>query len=229
MIGRIDTRRNDHKKIKNHQIITILITMLLSLIVLTNVSSFHQNITIKKTLNYSSFTLPPLITVTSARNCNSHSPSLEKGIKCFENKQYNQAKTIFNQLRKSAIKEQNQALLFKSILYLTFISIDQGEINSATKRIKHLFFLRTNFTLKSYNIKNTTYLKLFKKINQRGRNTGEKEIDDISGVEFTRVASCSNKPCKNEVWQPIGDNTSNKDIHNEIACSIKGNCDESSH
>jgi hypothetical protein len=228
MIGRVNTIRSDYKGIKSHQMTTLLITTLLSFIVLTNLSGFHEKI--KKTLNYSSFTLPPLITIMSSKNCNSNAPSLEAGIKCFENKHYNQAKTIFNQLRKSAIKEQNQALLFKSMLYLAFISIDQGETNSATKRIKHLFFLRTHFTLKPYHLKNTNYLKLFKKINQQGRNAGEKEIDDISGIEFIRVTSCLNKQCKNGVWQPIGHNTSkNRNINNEIACSIKGNCDKSSH
>ena len=223
MIGRIDSIRSEYKGIKNHQIPPLLITILFSLMLLTNVSSFHAQI--KKPSNYSSFTLPPIIPITSSKRCDSNSISLAEGIKCFKNKHYNKAKTIFNQLKKRAIKERNQALLFKSTLYLAFISIEQGKIKSATKIIQHLFFLRPHFTLKPYNLKKPRYIKLFAKINQQGRHIGEKEIDDISGILFIRVTSCANKQCKNGVWQSMSNNTSQRDINNEIACSIKGNCD----
>lgn len=221
---------NSYESVKNHRITALLIAMLLSLTLLGGLNNVQGNITTTKLPNHSKFTNPPLIPVTptapviAIKNCNTSSSAIKDGIECFDNKLYGQAKTIFIRVKKGAINNNNRELLFKSQMYLVFISIDEGEIETARKNIKHLFFLRANFTLKQYRVNNTDYSNIFEEIHQHGRNAGEREIDDISRIKYTRVEHCANDYCKDGVWQHAGDDSSNKNTNAEIACSIKGNC-----
>ena len=219
------TMENRYEWVKNHHITALLITMLLSLIFLTSLNSVQGNIRAAKLSNNSKFTNPPLIPVTptapviATKHCNISSSALKDGIECFENKLYNQAKAIFIRIKKEAINNKNRELLFKSQMYLAFISIDEGELDTATDKIKHLFFLRTDFNLKQYKINNTDYSNIFEEIHQHGRNIGEKETDDISKIEYTRVEHCLNDYCKDGVWQKM-------DMDTDLNCSINGTCNE---
>lgn len=201
-----------YKRLKNKHITVLLIAMLLSLMSPDRLNNTQWNTRTAKLPIYSNFTNPPLIPVTPAfplvatKRCNSTSSALKEGIKCFKNKHYDQAKTILIRVRKEAIKNENRELLFKSKMYLAFISIDQGDVEIARKKIKHLFFLRANFTLKQYKINNANYSTMFKEIHQHGRNAGEKEIDDISGSLYKKVSSCYGTNCKNKVWKKVKSN-----------------------
>ena len=237
-----------------NQFTVIISILLITFILLIGLYNVHGNITTKIS-NHSMFTNPPLIPAlpiinevepTPVRNCNSTSSVIKEAIKCFEDKQFNNAKTIFIRTRKKAISNKNSKLLLEVDMYLAFIFIEQDKIDVAIEKIKHLFFLQADFDIQQYDSNKKKYLSMFKKIREHGRNLKEKEIDDISGVEFIRVTSCSESYCKGRFWQQSKyyqeeasskidrdesidcsmDKTCDKDIDDSIDCSMDKTCDK---
>ncbi len=134
----------------------------------------------------------------SPPSCNVGSDKIEEGINCFNNKNLNQAKNIFNNVIKTiGYKDYDHYL--KSTLYLALISIESKDNISATKNIKHLYFLDPEFKLSSYSIDNKNYNKIFEQTKHKAREAGDKEFDHISHSSFIWVSTC-NPPCANGFW-----------------------------
>jgi hypothetical protein len=221
MIWNIFTRQDQYKEGSYYPVIKTITGLLILLLVWINSSSADATPSVKKVPHYSQFTDPPPIPNTLKSHCTTTLSTLKEAINCFKNKQLKQAKTLFTRIKSQAIKTNNRPLLLESHVYLALISIEQGRRKAAIKKIKHLFFLQAGFSLRQFGIDNKKYLTFFKKIKQIGRNINEKEVDDISSTPFIRVKSCTNRDCKDGIWQKI---SGHNNINHEISCSLQGNC-----
>jgi hypothetical protein len=170
----------------------------------------------------SQFTDPPPIPSSFDIPCNPRATTLDAGVICFKANKLKQAKTIFKRVKTTAVATRHRQWLLKSRLYLTLIAIEQGKIKVATKHIKHLYFLEATFTLQQYGIYQMKYQILFKTVQQKGRKVNDKELDELSGLTFIRVASCAKQDCKDGIWKPVQQRQHS--LQSDIACSINGNC-----
>ena len=135
----------------------------------------------------------------SPSSCNIESNNVEEGINCFNNKNFNQAKNIFDNVIKTVgYKDYDRYL--ESTLYLALISIENKDNSSATKNIKHLYFINPEFDLSSYPVNNKNYNIIFNQIKNIEREAGDKEFDHISNSTFIRVSTCATSPCSDDFW-----------------------------
>ncbi len=231
MIGMIGVRGKNKDKAISYQFIMMLIIWML----LTFLSVIQSNIHPKKTLTQSQFTLPPSLPflpistntkAISKKTCDTTILTLKEGINCFNHQFFTKAKIIFQSVKRQAIKDRSRQQLFSADLYLALIAIEQGEIKIATTIIKHLFFLRTDFSLKQYGSDKKKYLALFKKIKNQGRKRKEIEFDEITRKKFIRVKFCSNSNhCKDGVWLETMAYKAENNFNTDLDCSLRGDCD----
>jgi hypothetical protein len=193
-------------------------------ILLFSIGNANGKIKGAKSPQHSQFTDPPPIPSSFNTHCDQRASTLEEGILCFKEYKLQQATAIFNKVKKKAVAKHHRQRLLHSSLYLALIAIEQGKIDVATIKIKHLYFLSADFSLQHYGIHKKAYQTLFKTVLQRGRKLNDREIDDLSGRVFIRVTSCVTRDCKDGVWQPLNEKQPKNSIDKDIACSLNGNC-----
>lgn len=213
----------------------LFISMLIILMLMALLSSIKSKIYTQKNLHQSQFTLPPSspflpasshTTPLAKKRCDTTASTLKAGIDCFNHQFFTQAKFIFQRIRKQAISSKNSQRLLSSHLYLALIAIEEGDKKTAKAIIQHLFFLRSDFSLKRYGVDKKKYFNLFKKIKKQGRNLRKIEINEITKKKFIRVKFCSNsKYCKDGVWLETMAYKPESNFNTDLDCSLRGDCD----
>jgi len=183
-------------------------------------SSSHLTNAKVKTPSRSQFTNPPSLANDDPRkNCHVSSSTIKEAINCFNNKQFNPAKTIF--LGVKNIAKTNSSLFFTSQMYLAFIAIEQNKFDSAIKKINLLYSLRPNFSLQNVGIHNKKYARLFKQVKQQKLIMIEKRTN-TTGKNINTEIECSLKGnCDHEITCIIEGS-----CNNDIECSLAGTCDK---
>jgi len=193
------------------------IRLLISCLLLASFHGVHGKI---KTPSRSQFTSPPQLTNNaSAKNCVIASSAIKEAINCFDNKQFNPAKIIFQRVKTMAREGENNSLFFTSQMYLAFIDIEQNNVSFAIKKINHLYGLSPDFTLQKVGIYNKKYVVVFMKVKQ---NSCKKEPTTSVDKKINTEIECSLKGnCDHEITCIIAGN-----CNNDIECSLAGTCNK---
>jgi hypothetical protein len=211
-----DTIKGQKQSIQYYLPVKLLLSCLL-------LGCFHLAYAKVKTPSRSQFTNPPSLANDDLhKNCHTAIFTIKEGINCFNNKQFNVAKTIFQRVKKTATADKKRSIFFTSEMYLTFIAIEQNKRNFAIKKINHLYALRPNFTLQDVGIDSKKYAALFKKVKQHRRFVSKKEINN-AGKNINREIECSLKGNCDHKTTCIIEGGCNS--NNDIECSISGTCD----
>ncbi len=128
--------------------------------------------------------------------CQTDSEAIEDGVECFDNKSFDNASNIFSRIIEN---HSNISQYLKATMYLALISIEKNEDTLARQKIQHLYFMNSKFDLKSYNISNQKYYKIFNQVKNIATRSGDSEIDPISKSKFIRVNTCL-PPCSDGFW-----------------------------
>jgi len=215
-----DTIKSQKQAIQRYFPVKLFLSCLL-------LGGFHLADAKVKTPSRSQFTNPPSLANDDPRkNCHATAVTIKaftikEGIHCFNNKQFNPAKTIFQRLKKTARADKKSTIFFTSQMYLAFIDIEKNKRNSAIKKINHLYSLRPSFTLQDVDIDNKKYAALFNKVKQHRPQTTKKETN-TTGKNINTEIECSLKgDCDHEITCIIKGNCNN---NSDIECSISGTC-----
>lgn len=195
----------------------------------------------QENLYQSQFTLPPIISgsgipgIERTKRCSvlelksrlgfDNKRILQQVIQCYQLKQFQNALLIMDHLKKVVINKVDRETLAQIYFYQALIALEQGKLFEAEEKIKHLFFLKSEFNVLQQAVKiSLQYQAVFNRIKQQKRQLGNIETDDVTGKSYTRVLECD-KNCYSNSWQEQTLDA-NDAVSQAIDCSIDGTCDD---